>query len=288
VLWHAHAGELWRRFITGTYRALARRAGMSERRLRQHIRISYAKVAEYQRRGAVHFHAIIRLDGRNPGPDDGQLLAPFPPGDFLTDALTTAATDTSYSVDYAATGTHVLTFGRQVDIRPVRGQDFTGQETITERAVAAYIAKYATKGTESAGTIDRRIRDEHDLAHLPVTRHARALIATCWQLGGCPDMEELNLRKWAHMLGFRGHFSTKARRYSTTLGALRQVRADYRNQRTREHLGLPDPDTTLIVGNWHVAGIGHDTRAQRLLANLIANTKHELHDTAPERGNSYE
>ena len=26
------------------------------------MRISFAKVAEYQKRGAVHFHAIIRLD----------------------------------------------------------------------------------------------------------------------------------------------------------------------------------------------------------------------------------
>ncbi len=29
----------------------------------EQVRVSYAKVAEYQRRGVVHFHAIIRLDG---------------------------------------------------------------------------------------------------------------------------------------------------------------------------------------------------------------------------------
>jgi hypothetical protein len=27
------------------------------------VRVSYAKVAEYQRRGVFHFHAVIRLDG---------------------------------------------------------------------------------------------------------------------------------------------------------------------------------------------------------------------------------
>jgi hypothetical protein len=27
------------------------------------VRVPFAKVAEYQRRGVVHFHAIIRLDG---------------------------------------------------------------------------------------------------------------------------------------------------------------------------------------------------------------------------------
>jgi hypothetical protein len=33
---------------------------VTEAELRRLVRISFAKVAEYQRRGAVHFHAIIR------------------------------------------------------------------------------------------------------------------------------------------------------------------------------------------------------------------------------------
>ncbi|MGW6445569.1 replication initiator [Lentzea sp. NPDC055074] len=32
--------------------------------VRGHARVSYAKVAEYQRRGLVHFQAVIRIDGR--------------------------------------------------------------------------------------------------------------------------------------------------------------------------------------------------------------------------------
>jgi len=57
------------------------------------------------------------------------------------------------------------------------------------------------------------------------------------------------------MLGFRGHFSTKSRRHSTTLGALRQVRADYRAAPQRTALCLPGPDdnpeaTTLVVAHW--------------------------------------
>ncbi|GAA2654879.1 hypothetical protein GCM10009864_20070 [Streptomyces lunalinharesii] len=35
------------------------------------------------------------------------------------------------------------------------------------------------------------------------------------------------------MRGFRGRFSTKSRSYSTTLGTLRQVRADYRANQQR-------------------------------------------------------
>ena len=37
-----------------------------------------------------------------------------------------------------------------------------------------------------------------------------------------------DLGQWVHMLGFRGHFVTKSRGYSTTLGELRAARAAYR------------------------------------------------------------
>ena len=41
--------------------------------------MQYAKVAEYQARGLVHFHALIRLDGPDgpgsPAPLDGAVLA---------------------------------------------------------------------------------------------------------------------------------------------------------------------------------------------------------------------
>lgn len=61
------------------------------------------------------------------------------------------------------------------------------------------------------------------------------------------------------MLGFRGHFSTKSRQYSTTLGALRQTRADYRAAQEREARGLDDiePDTVLVLASWQYAGHGH-------------------------------
>ncbi len=44
-------------------RALARQAGLTAKTLAAQMRVSFTKVAEYQRRGVVHFHAIIRLDG---------------------------------------------------------------------------------------------------------------------------------------------------------------------------------------------------------------------------------
>jgi hypothetical protein len=63
VLFNAYAPELWRRFTMTLRRALARQAGLTNKALAAQVRVSFAKVGEYQRRGVVHFHAIIRLDG---------------------------------------------------------------------------------------------------------------------------------------------------------------------------------------------------------------------------------
>jgi hypothetical protein len=62
VVWNALAPELWRYTTTYLDRSLARLVGCSEGELRRLVRVSYAKVAEFRRRGAVHFHAVLRLD----------------------------------------------------------------------------------------------------------------------------------------------------------------------------------------------------------------------------------
>ncbi|EFL33644.1 predicted protein [Streptomyces viridochromogenes DSM 40736] len=51
---------------------IAKRAGLTQRAFRHHARVSFAKVAEYQKRGAVHFHAVIRFDG----PEGGDTAPP--------------------------------------------------------------------------------------------------------------------------------------------------------------------------------------------------------------------
>ncbi len=53
VVFNASAGELWRRFTTYLPRQLARRLGITQKRLRSIVRIRYVKVAEYQARGGV-------------------------------------------------------------------------------------------------------------------------------------------------------------------------------------------------------------------------------------------
>ena len=50
------------RFTTYLPRHLARLAGLTQHQFRDLLKIRYVKVAEYQARGVVHFHAVIRLD----------------------------------------------------------------------------------------------------------------------------------------------------------------------------------------------------------------------------------
>jgi hypothetical protein len=265
VLWNAHAGALWRRFSIYLRREVAKRAGLTQRAFRDHARISFAKVAEYQKRGAVHFHAVIRLDG----PEGGDTPPPaWATAELLTDAIraaTLAARVDGPEVDGRA---HTFVFGRQLDVRTIRSADFDGGQELTERAVAAYIAKYATKGAETAtGTLDRPLRFLAELAQARVSEHARRVIRTAWTLGARPELAELRLRAWAHMLGFRGHFSTKSRRYSTTLGALRDARAEWRRAQAAP-ANETASETTLVLSHWVFAGTGLSNAEAWLAASL--------------------
>ncbi|MFM9368397.1 replication initiator protein RepSA [Streptomyces sp. Da 82-17] len=295
VLWNNHASELWRYFTIYLRREIAARAGITQKAAKEQSRLSFGKVAEYQKRGAIHFHAVIRFDGPD-GPDT-------PPPywatlDLLTDAIHAAAARVRVDVPPAryqpdpdqpaiTYPARVLCWGDRLDVRPIKA--FGDGSDITEQAVASYVAKYATKAAETTGTVDRRIGNKEALVLLDVPDHPRRLIEACLDLHAVyPDRK---LRDWAHMLGFRGHFSTKSRRYSTTLGALRQVRADYRAAQHRAALGLPDPDdvpeeTTLTLAHWSYAGHGHTPGESWLAANIRRDIEQHRELAREERANS--
>src|SRR5262249_50521461 len=104
-----------------------------------------------------------------------------------------------------------------------------------------------------------RVTPADQLTNLPIRDHARRLIAECIRLSKLPALEYLRLAAWAHMLGFRGHFSTKSRTYSITLGALRPDRPASQPQPAIAAGLMPDlaPDSTLVRARWHFAGRGH-------------------------------
>ena len=65
--------------------------GMTPKALNRRARNSYLKVAEFQARGAVHFHAVLRLDAAPPR-SDPKLVAPPQPG-FTAGLLEAALRD---------------------------------------------------------------------------------------------------------------------------------------------------------------------------------------------------
>jgi hypothetical protein len=91
------------------------------------------------------------------------------------------------------------------------------------------------------------------------------------------------------MLGFGGHFSTKSRRYSTTLGALRRARVAYAIRRRRgdtlslDAWGRPEDDqAVIVVASWHYLGSGYQTTGEAWLAASAAARAREARRIAKE------
>jgi hypothetical protein len=162
--------------------------------------------------------------------------------------------------------------------------------------VAGYLAKYATKSAADTGAGDtahhRRIRaTARELA-----RRARTTFG--------PEQSDnpyALLEHWVHMLGFRGHFASKSRRYSITLGKLRRARR--RAQALicearaagrpldlaaleADLLAEDDQETTLVIGSWTYAGAGWATEGERVLALASAARAREYaQERAQRHGN---
>lgn len=132
----------------------------------------------------------------------------------------------------------IARFGSQLDLQVIDD----GDESTHRRGVAGYVAKYATKSSDDDGVLDRRIRSDDDLAYRDLTPHLRRLGETAWNLGGNPELSDLPLRPWAHTLGFRGHWLTKSRSWSTTFKFLRAERAQWQEDRRKRMCGEDDPD----------------------------------------------
>jgi hypothetical protein len=277
VVWNAHAPELWRRTVIGIRRRLAKLAKAHGVR----VKLSYVKVAEFQRRGLIHFHAIFRLDGLDPV-HPGRTVPPHSAltADLLADVVRQVA-----SVTWFATVPHPakprgwdIRWGAQVDPRVVR---LTEDGEITDVAVASYLAKYATKSTEPVGVLTAKITPANASIYADSRTHHGRLITACLRLGSHPHEDFKALRRWAHMLGYRGHFATKSRRYSTTMRELRAARRDWR--RRQRPLGEHHGDKTVItLTDLEWAGRGWRTTGDALLALSAAARAREHRRVARE------
>ncbi|HEY8201903.1 MAG TPA: replication initiator, partial [Actinomycetota bacterium] len=286
VVWNARAPELWRRTRMEFDRAVARVVGMSRSKCGELVRVQFIKVGEYQGRGAVHFHALIRLDARPPE-SDPDAVAP-PPALFTLDVLEQAvdqAIRTTTVPCPPATRISEVGWGT-AQIDRLRGR---GPGELTHEAVASYISKYATKGTEGFGARLERRLSAVDIERLDASPHVQRIVRACWDLGGQPELEELRLREWAHCLGFGGHWLTKSGRYSTTFKACRRERRVVARQRRFEG-GVPldafgrreDEDQVVVLAEWTYKGSGYQTQAERWLALSAAARARERREAARE------
>ena len=115
VLWNWHAPELWRRFVIALRRALARRLGLTEAEAERELRVSYAKVAEFQARGLVHFHAVVRLDGADAHEAPRRVVSTS----LLCVAIAEAAGHARLEAADPNGEPVTIRFGRQLHVRPL-------------------------------------------------------------------------------------------------------------------------------------------------------------------------
>jgi hypothetical protein len=254
VVHNATTPELWRRTMIYAQRHLAAVLGVSQAKASKLLVLSFCRVAEFQRRGVVHLHAVIRIDHF-----DGAA----PP--LEADRLARACVEGAHSVS-VATSAGCARWGVEIDVQVLgEGDDRAGR-------VASYLAKYATKSSSEDPRLDARILSLEDLEARNLPAHLHAMVATALELDANPAMQHLHLARYAHRLGFGGHFLTKSRGYSTTFGALRQARVDWREAK---RLGDNDPEDHRIEGHWRAIGAGWANRGEELFAALQQRQRSE-------------
>ncbi|MGH2944832.1 MAG: replication initiator [Solirubrobacteraceae bacterium] len=176
VIWNNALGELWRRTVPVYLpRTLAAMTAMTQARLRGLVRVSYVKVTEYQRRGLVHLHAVIRLDRAMPKYRADEVRPPDTR--FTTELLEDAIRETVDAVSAPLPdelGGGRVRWGNEFDVRAL-------VDGSTRSEVAGYLAKYATKSTEQAGGLLHPIdREQADTA--PVREHVREYLRAAFRL----------------------------------------------------------------------------------------------------------
>ncbi|MHB8189744.1 MAG: replication initiator [Ferrimicrobium sp.] len=229
VIWNAASSQLWQRTTIYLRRALAKLVGLSIEELAACVRLSYVKVVEFQRRGLIHLHLVIRLDD----PEDISLAPSIRVDPAQIElALRVASRQVKVHVGPTDAG-HTITWGNQIDTRIIDPNE-SGR-------VASYIAKYATKSACSSGALDHRFRTIEAIEESRAPKHLLAMARAAFELSENPDYAELNLARWAHDLGHRGHFLTKSRCFSVTFAYLHGLREAWRDRERLERAEALDP-----------------------------------------------
>lgn len=222
AIWNASVTDLWRYTTIYFKRELAKMCGLSGAEFRDEARIEYIKVVEYQARGLIHLHVVVRVDDA-----DSNALSPGVTitSEMLEIALKIAAQKVCIEKDFDS-NCYRIAWGSQLDTRPIIGD--------TTKAVVNYLVKYSTKSSSESTGFDRRFKSSADIEKLEAPEHLKELARTAFRLGNDARYAPLNLAHWAHDLGHRGHFLTKSRRFSLTFAHLRFIRQLWRMQQVME------------------------------------------------------
>jgi hypothetical protein len=306
VLFTWHLPELWRRFTIALRRNLAKH--LKSQGVGPHsVKVSFVKVVEMQARAIPHIHALIRLDPpkghastvtagsrdhNDHGPaatcGGGERRSATGPGweppisaAELAILIQQAARTVTLDVQHPDANRQVVRFGTQIDTQPLRSQNHAiptesdpdaGMSQASPRRVAGYLAKYVTKSLQGFGVAARRLSVEA-IADLNVTDHVRAILTTIAHLARQADTLGIDslagIGRWLHTLGYRGHVTTKSRRYSVTMGALRAIRATW----TRQQAANDSPFELAEQSDelwWKFDRAGHATPGDRTLVYSAA------------------
>ena len=245
VLWNATASKLWDRTMVRLRQSIGARQGIRASETRSHFKVSYLKVAEVQRRGLIHFHAIIRADGPD-GPDDP------PPAWLTSELITETLANLLPSVTYRSDSYPPVRWGAQFDI-----VDIT-DDPEESRRIASYAAKYSVKTSDGSEELARRFRTRRGIQRALLSPHAKRLALTAWDLDRTHP--QLRLKIHAHTFGFRGQLITKSVTFSTTFAKLRQARSAHMRNETKS-----DP----VAGTFFYVGRGYSDPRATEVAEMI-------------------
>jgi hypothetical protein len=187
-----------------------------------------------------------------------------------------ATRSVTLTVDDGTTGlSRVLRFGTQIDTQPIVSQPVTADPRpaqsdsptsgVSGRRVAGYLAKYVTKSLADFGISVRRITTAA-IGELDVSDHIRAILSTIAQLA---ETGATGIGKWLHTLGYRGHITTKSRRYSTTMTVLRTRRARWKNAQATNTVVVQRGSSSVVDSIddmlWQFDRAGHHSLGDRVL-----------------------
>ncbi|MGH9021398.1 MAG: replication initiator [Acidimicrobiales bacterium] len=260
VLWNAHASRLWSVTLQDIRRSISEAGGVARTRFSEVAQVHYLKVAEIQRRGLVHFHCLLRVDG--PGAIDAEPPA-WANEDLIAGVISTMV---RRAWTTGLEGSRIE-WGSVLDVQGLTNDSGEANK------VAGYIAKYSTKTTDGSKDLARAFSSRRQIENLVDNPHLARLAQSAWDLGVRDELQPLRLPEHAHTLGFTGQLITKSRGYSLTFGELRRARSEYMSAERED-----DP----IEGSFRYEGRGYDDPRGTQLAEFFFNAGRELRVEARE------